>query len=233
MKKHKNHVIKESQALRIFSQLLDVNKEWNLLQEYCVLKDNGLKKAWKKKIDEFREYIFGRPLENQILFVSWFKKTLYENKDLEVVNNYKIENEIVKPVLDLWMKNEPNNSEPYRWLGTLESLRKAIEIDENEVISKDLILNKVIFQVKMSQHELEQFFHLGNPSEELDLLNFVMPFINIYGREKQIELLDEVNARIFITEIWMELETAEKNPIGKFPQWVEKHYPEFEYEKYV
>lgn len=208
------------------------NEELDLFTEYCELIDQGHRKNAIKKLNQFKEEINSKSIEKRISFVNWFEELLENNNDLYSVSNHIIRNEIILPTLDEWILKEPESPIPYRWKNDIINLLKSVELDENEKIARFRLINRGLAYIKMNQHELEQFWYMGNPKEDLILLEKIKEIIDELNLPNLKHERDQTNGRIEICLKHIEFEKETKNVVGKFANWLDEKYPEFNYEKY-
>ncbi len=75
---------------------------------------------------------------------------------------------IVEPTLLEWTVVEPESPEPHRWIGGLEHLERAIELNPKDELARRKLVVRLLSSV--GTHELPRAY-LGSPEHDLKALD--------------------------------------------------------------
>lgn len=144
----------------------------NEYSQFCELLEKGLRKEAFAHLAVFIRQAARWPFPQKREFISWLCNFAQEHADTYLLIPHPMYEGFVKPALVEWTKYEPNNSEPYRWLGTVEHLKKAIHLDPADEIARKHLVEILINRLEYSIHELP-WGYLGNVGEDLQALSEV------------------------------------------------------------
>lgn len=136
---------------------------------YCREYERGLRREAFRILERFIARMERVPFVDRRRFVSW----LLHRADLRDGNHmlapYPLRNRIIEPTLDEWLRVEPSSSEPHRWLGGYEHLKRAIELDAFDEIARRRFIGCILGTLDYDTHKLP-YGYLGNPADDLSLL---------------------------------------------------------------
>jgi hypothetical protein len=139
---------------------------WQDYADFCLEYERGLRKQAFLLLERFIVRMEREPFIERRRFVSWLKKTADGREGSHMLIPQPLAFRIVEPTLLEWTEVEPNCSEPHRWIGDLEHLERAIELDPTDQIALTKLVVVLLSGVDYATHELP-YGYLGLPSEDL------------------------------------------------------------------
>jgi hypothetical protein len=152
--------------------------EYSLFKKFCVLKEKGLRKesftALSSFIDEARKW----DINKQQDFTCWLFDLFEVSDNIHHVLVHPLEENLLKPILEEWIKNKPKEPRPYRWYGLFLQSEKSIDYLNNAIElggrSEQLSLLKLIdidfYSLWHSFHHISEDLYLGNIEEDFILI---------------------------------------------------------------
>ncbi len=110
--------------------------EYPLFKKFCSLKEKGLRKESFKVLSSFIDEAKTWDNHAQQNFACWLFALLETSDDIHHILVHPLEMDLLKPLLESWMKNNPEDPRPYRWYGEyhLMFLIKQIANKQNSVV---------------------------------------------------------------------------------------------------
>ena len=139
---------------------------WEPFGEYCSLQERGLRPQAMVVLNKFVFHLEAWPFEQRKIFVSWLLHRSDDRDGANMLKPHQLLHKIIGPTLKQWVALEPNASEPHRWLGGTAHLRRAIELNPEDMIARRLLIEHVVSFVGYSVHELP-IGYLGDPDDDL------------------------------------------------------------------
>jgi hypothetical protein len=165
----------------------------NKYVNYIKYRKIGLKLKAKKELDFFLDDFNSLDKQSKRQFIDFVHQAcvITDNYSLylpENLNNY------FKKEIDLWMNEEPLNPIPYKWSGSLDNLKKAIEIDPNDLMALEMLATRVIAKVSINQHDLKRGYpYDGDALEDILLIDFLYTKIdNLKDKKKKDAFIDNL-----------------------------------------
>ncbi|MBU2713828.1 hypothetical protein [Zooshikella harenae] len=139
--------------------------------EYCLKKEQGLKKQANSAIISFVEYVKTLPLVRQREIALEFAELHFYNSEIHQLLSHPLYSHIYTVLID-WSRENGATSEVFRWLATmgagLSFYQRALEQDPNDQISIYKLGMAYIDDVDMQTHHLGESRLIGS-IEELDV----------------------------------------------------------------
>ena len=168
---------------------------WDEYASFCKLIEKGLRKDALAHLELFIKSAAGWPPSEKKEFVSWLYHFAYEHRDDSyLLMPHPLRVKFLEPALAEWMVREPESGEPHRWLGTVDHLEEAINLDPTDEIARERMVNLILGGVGSAQnHLLCCNRYAGNAEEDLHTLENVEPHIEaISDEEKRTQFYMEV-----------------------------------------
>jgi len=143
---------------------------WQNYADFCLEYECGLRKQAFLILERFISHMEREPFIERRCFVSWLMKTAEGQKGSHMLIPRPLAVRIVEPTLLEWAEVEPSSSEPHRWIGGLEHLEKAIELNPTDHIALKKLIIVLLSAVDYAAHELP-YGYLGSVSEDLAALS--------------------------------------------------------------
>ncbi|USD84650.1 hypothetical protein M5E02_04375 [Bacillus safensis] len=109
--------------------------DYPLFRQYCVRKEQGLRKDALKVLQIFIEEMKENDFEVQREFAAWLFEWIERFEDGHQLLVYPLVNGVIQPVFQTWENVDPMDVRPYRWQGLfvhqgegLPHLLKALEL---------------------------------------------------------------------------------------------------------
>lgn len=157
-------------ALSEMSKLLADYPEWNEYNCYCKLLEQGLRKKAQAHLTNFISKLSSQTFSERKRFVSWIYQQCFDSVAVGLFMPHSLLKKLIEPTLLEWTEIEPENSEPHRWLGTTDHLRKAIALNPDDEMACVRLIVITLNRAGYSVHELPSGY-LGDPEEDLAALD--------------------------------------------------------------
>ena len=142
------------------------NPRWKDYAHYCRDSERGLRRSAFTYLDRFIHDTESEPFPERRSFVSWLLSKTYNRRGQELLVPHPLKLRIVEPTLLEWTIEEPECSEPHRWLGGVEHLQTALALDSEDQIARRKLILTTLSWVSFATHELPSGY-LGSPPEDL------------------------------------------------------------------
>lgn len=206
--------------------------QWKNYASFIESRKVGLHDKADFFLERFVKEMSSRNFGERKEFAEWISQQKHEDKRLSKWVSKDLNTLVVVPTLKEWCELEPENPVPFRWLNTVDSLIQAIDLDPEEQIARYELCYKVLSHVDYNQHSLFDNTYLGDPEQDLGLLNLILlktPGMTLGDPQKTFE---EIVFRASTAEYFIQYQQLPKpNPIS-FLDWVSNNFPNFDYENY-
>lgn len=143
--------------------------EWAGYAEYCKLLERGLRKKALAELNRFISSQKEESFEERKRFASWLCTHVSEERWMNQLLPHPLWKEYVELTLNEWIQVEPTDSEPYRWLGGYDNLKRAVELNPQDEIARASLIRCILGHVGYATHELPSGY-LGIPEDDRNLL---------------------------------------------------------------
>jgi hypothetical protein len=144
------------------------------LAEYCRLREQGLRRAAFRALDEFITSTLKVPAANQRELADWMMESWYANPRVHFFLSQPLWENLVKPVLTSWAV-ESDSTIPRRWLGMytsdFELLRDVLARTPSDIRARVALVRLLLRYVDFATHHLVESSFIGSESEALADLN--------------------------------------------------------------
>jgi len=158
------------QTLRDVATEASASPEWADYAAFCTEYERGLRPQAFAILDRFIASMEYLSFAERRRFVSWLLNRADGHGGRHMLVPHPLQQRIVEPTLKEWIGVEPAASEPHRWLGGYEHLKRAIELDPHDELARRKFVAHILSRVGLSTHELPAGY-LGTPQEDLVLLD--------------------------------------------------------------
>ena len=166
--------------------------EWGDYAAYCAEHERGLRQQAFSILDRFISSLEGAEFTDRRRFVSWLFHKADGRDGQHILMPHPLYKRIVEPTLTEWIAVEPACSEPHRWFGGYEHLRRAIELEPGDEVARRKFIACILGGVGYSTHELPSGY-LGVPQEDLVALDLATA---VLSRLPSDEIHSRLAARI-------------------------------------
>jgi hypothetical protein len=143
--------------------------EWAGYAAYCSQQERGLRRQAFTILESFILEMEHAPFLERRRFVSWLLHRTYLHEYNHMLLPHPLRKRIIEPTLTEWIQADPDSSEPHRWFGGYEHLKRAIELDPRDEIACSKFVSFILGNVDYATHELP-YGYLGKPSDDLRIL---------------------------------------------------------------
>lgn len=144
--------------------------KWQDYADFCLEYERGLRRQAFLILERFILRMEREPFLEKRRFVSWLMNTAEGQQGSHMLIPHPLAVRIVEPTLLEWAEVETSSSEPHRWIGGLEHLERAIELDPTDHIAIKKLVIVYLSGIDCATHELP-YGYLGSTSEDLATLS--------------------------------------------------------------
>ncbi|MEC1437288.1 hypothetical protein P9D57_00690 [Bacillus sonorensis] len=157
----------------------DRSDEYPLFKKFCSLKEKGLRKESFKELSSFIDEAKTWDDNAQQNFACWLFGLFEISDDIHHILVYPLVKELLKPLLEEWMKSNPEDPRPYRWCGVFFNTEKRVDYlnnalrlggSSNEQLSLLTLIDINLNALWYSFHHISEDLYLGNIKEDTALL---------------------------------------------------------------
>lgn len=212
--------------------------EWKLLADYYETKLRGMRKQAFHYLDEFVNNLKDGSFLARKRFISWLCDKLQSiPPSLQwSLLPQPISEQLFWPTLYEWIKLEPDNPIPLRWLGIYLNgdtdseyyLRQAIRLDLKEQLARITLARRLSRKIWLhTERVLFQNHYSGNPSEDLVLIVEIKEIINkIQDQKIRNEYRNNLESLQKVIESWLAFTISGE---ANFSQWCAAHGYSFDH----
>lgn len=157
------------QTLKDVAAEASTSPEWADYAAYCTEHERGLRRQAFAALDRFMSRMESAPFAERRRFASWLLHRADLHDGSHMLVPHPLRKRVIEPTLDEWLQVEPTSSEPHRWLGGYEHLKRAIELDPADDIARRRFIRCILGSVDYATHELPHGY-LGEPVADLAVL---------------------------------------------------------------
>lgn len=171
------------------------SSKWqNLYTEYIDKKKKGLKRDAKILLESFIDIFAKQNKESKRMFIMEVYDLVNSTGNFNLYLPMNLYLRSIKPEIDQWIKDEPNNIIPLRFSSDVNHLKKAIVLFPNDQVALWALGEMIVNHISMNQHELPSGFgYSGNSVEDIELINFYIDQISgLTDSNKKNALLNEL-----------------------------------------
>jgi len=149
----------------------------NEYQNYLEPRNKGIKKKAQESLRVFLDDFIAQPKVVRRNFMHCVYETAFQSQSY---NSY-IPNDLSKlfeSEIKDWINDEPKNPNAYKWTFEFEPLKIAIELSPFDQAIIFLLVNLVINEVSLNQHEIPEYSYDGNPLEDLGKIELAISYVD-------------------------------------------------------
>lgn len=157
-----------------FRTLKDVGGEaarspaWADYAAFCAEYESGLRTQAFSTLERFILALERAPFTERRQFVSWLMHATDGTSGAHMAVPHPLRWRIVEPTLVEWTAVEPQSSEPHRWLGGYDHLKRAVELDPRDELATRKLITLISGSVG-TDHLPDHY--VGDPRKDLTALN--------------------------------------------------------------
>ncbi|MED4592721.1 hypothetical protein [Bacillus safensis] len=209
--------------------------DYPLFRQYCVRKEQGLRKDALNVLQAFIEEMTENDFEVQREFAAWLFEWIERFEDGHQLLVYPLVNGVIQPVFQTWEKVDPLDVRPYRWQGSfvhqgegLPYLLKALELGGSSE-------QRVIVQIcEIYLSALWYSFH--HIHEDLYLSTYEKDQERIQGIERVMMLIQDQRTRtnvqkqaVYYDQLLTDWMTFQQTETRGFMKWCAERKKPYEW----
>lgn len=148
--------------------------EYPLFKKFCVLKEKGLRKDSFKALSSFIDEAKKWSGDKQQNFTCWLFSLFEVSNNIHHLLVHPLEENLLKPILEEWMKINPEDPRPFRWYGLflqtekrIEYLNYALELGgSSEQLSLLKLIDLHLSSLWYSFHHISEDMYLGDIEQD-------------------------------------------------------------------
>jgi hypothetical protein len=140
--------------------------EWMDYAAFCTEYERGLRRQAFRLLDRFISSLEHAAFPERRRFVGWLLHRADGREGQHMLVPHPLYKRLVEPTLIEWTAVEPSCSEPHRWLGGYQHLKRAIELDPDDHLARRKFIAFILDRVGFATHELPAGY-LGEPQDDL------------------------------------------------------------------
>lgn len=223
--------------------LLEADLEQDYLEFASFCRDllKGLRKQAFKHLDVFLDQTLDWEFHKKLQFVIWICDWAEKAENHHHILVHPLLVKLIKPVLNEWIAQKPNDSRPYRWRGAFlanlqndndinpyEDFRKAIEVNSDDERAKVRLADLILYSFWYATHHLPDFY-IGDPDKDFEELKLILSLIDsIADIEIRGELRNNIDSYALLLGDWL---SFKKESGADFADWCEKHNRKYRWVK--
>ncbi len=215
---------KENQSLRTVADSASRNKSWVDYAAYCADRERGLRRHAFQHLQRFVASARRWTFKERKYFVNWLCQQLVKGGTGRLIPTPLI-NQLVTPTLEDWVKAEPMDATPRRWLGLYfaegpddkySHLMAALARDPSDQLARICITGGLIENSEDSCNYLPHEF-VGDPADDARRLRKARRhLVHIDDPEDRKRLQSELDYVSQLIEDWV---TFTHSGESDFKQW--------------
>lgn len=212
------------EGLLDLAQELGKTPELELLSEYCLLRERGLRQQALHRLNEFLDKASSWNVETARSLVLTILSADARTPEAHQFMTHPLLTRLIFPVLEQWVIDRPSALEPLRWLGMLRSnvaaLEKALSLDPTDVPVRRKLVNFALGSADHATHHLSESVLLLTVEETRASIAAARVLIASAPDSSMFGYLSaEADEYERMVDDWV---TYTQHPVGTFPEWCEK-----------
>ena len=152
-----------------------------LYGQYCLLKEQGLKKQAVSAMNAFVSFLKKMHQEEQRAVAVELASLAFENKKTHQLLPYPLV-QCLKHILERWVSEDENNPLPYKWLGYVAAdyayFEKVLQLDPNDEMCLFKLATAHLNDVDYQTHHLSESLFIGTLADAKTSLEQAQVLIN-------------------------------------------------------
>lgn len=209
------------EGLKAIGTQYSARKGYELFGQYCLQKEQGLKKQAIATLNQFVSHCKSLSLADQRHIAEELSSLGFRHRETHQLLAYPLI-VLLKDVLTQWMLDEPNNPIPHKWLGFIagdtDFYERALVLEPTDEICLTQVALSHLNSVDFQTHHLSESVLLGDISRAKDSLASAQALIvGLQTIERKSRLQNRHDYYQSMINCWEEYSTlAGDEP---FPDW--------------
>jgi hypothetical protein len=173
--------------------------KWEDYAAFCSEYERGLRAQAFTTLARFMLALERAPFAERREFVSWLMHATDGTSGVHMAVPHPLRRRIVEPTLVEWTAVEPESSEPHRWLGDYDHLKRAIELNPRDELATRKLITLIAGNVgtcHLPDH------YSGDPQKDLAALNEADVLVGSISNDDDRNRLKQMieDERVLITQ---------------------------------
>ncbi|WP_395377547.1 hypothetical protein [Marinicella sp. W31] len=204
---------------------------FELYADYCLLKEQGLKKHAMSAINAFVSFLQKRHQEEQRAAAVELASLAFENKETHQLLPYPLV-QCLKHILERWVSEDEKNPLPYKWLGYIAAdysyFEKTLQLDPNDEMCLSKLAVAHLNDIDYQTHHLSESLLIGTLSDAKSSLDHAQVLIDrIKTKALKMYLQSDYAYYEKLLNCWEMYSKAEQKE--SFPDWCAFRGEEFNF----
>lgn len=208
-------------GLRSLAETLRTDPHLTLLAKYCELLEKGLRKQAIVVSRQFVESTGDWPESDRRVATDKLMAYQFRSPGIWALINHPIMHGLVRPTMERWVEEEPENPIVLRWHGKLtndySALEKAIVVAPEDDLVRLWLIEWLLGDADFAMHHLSESLFLGDEEEAGKWLQQAHIYISEAGSPELFETQREEHESLSrLLQDWHEYK---KTTSDSFPDW--------------
>lgn len=201
--------------------------------QYCLLKEQGLKKPALSAINRFIALTSTLPLAEQRDIVLHLSQLAWRHRHVHQLIAYPLHQYLSRMLSD-WVATVPSQAEPYRWLGYFsqnpEWFNKALQYDATDQISLQQLISEALNWVDHQTHHLYESRFIGTVDQAQQSLEQAAGYIaRLASVTQQQQLSGQCAYYQRLIHCWQQYQQTDQSTL--FVQWCTEQGESFSFDQ--
>ncbi len=219
------------EGLKTIGAQYSARKGYELFGQYCLQKEQGLKKQAIATVNQFVSHCKSLSLAEQRHIAEELSSLGFWHRETHQLLAYPLIM-LLKGVLTQWALDEPNNPIPHKWLGfigeDISSYERALALEPTDEICLTQVALSHLNSVDFQTHHLSESVLLGDISRAKDSLASAQALIaRLQTIESKSRLQNRYDYYQSMINCWEEYSTLVG--VEQFPDWCAAKGEQFDF----
>ncbi|MBA6250989.1 hypothetical protein [Colwellia sp. MB3u-55] len=218
-------------GLRDIGSKYSAIENYELFGDYCLKKEQGLKKLAVKSLNEFIVEAKKLSISNQRDIALDLSTLAFWNGQVHQLLSFPLV-KYLKEVLQDWSEEDSDNYLPFKWLGYIDGdiswYERALKLKPDDQVCIYRIATRHIQNIDFQTHHLDESHLIGEDKEAISTLIKIKELSDILVDSKmKAAVIEEYSYYKKLLECWLEYSSS--NSEFSFPEWAESKGEEFSF----
>lgn len=219
------------EGLRAIGEALRVRPGYGRMAEYCLLREQGLKKPAFSALQQFIAQMQQEPVPVQRQMACELARLHAENRAVHQLIAQPLHAHLCN-VLHAWCAGEPAEAVPYRWLGLLTGeahcFESALRFDPDDRIALSWLTSQALNAVDFITHHIGESRLIGSSAQAHEQLEAAVAYAcRLPDSVARAQFLAEAEDYRNLLDAWATYVAAASDM--EFPAWCWQHGHAFEF----
>lgn len=202
------------------------SSDFDLLADYCLYREQGLRKQAFTALNQFLEASSGWTTATRRQHCQTILELHARTNEARQFISYPLQEQLISPVLEEWLVAQPENITALRWSGLnradTETLRKVLQLQPDDLPVRQRLIWSMLDTVDYATHHLDEGQLILEISETRECLDYAMELIYTAPDAHDFDCVkQEAHMYQQMLEDWQSYSELPDQPSDKpgFPEW--------------